>query len=118
MSSRPPSADQIESRGAVSLTIAWMLTCLSTAVAVLLVLGLHLLALAFPAQTTSAHPLEQMAGVFLFVALLTGLLCLLFTPLTLLSRRRPPPRSISAAAVLIGLSPLIVYTLLAVFHSH
>lgn len=118
MSSHQRSPDEFETRGAVSLTIAWMLTCLSTAVAVLLVISLHLLVLAFPAQTESTHPLAKIAGVFLFVALLTGLLCLIFTPLTLFARRRSPPRSITTGAVLIGLSPLIVYAVLAVFHKH
>ena len=100
--------DESETRGAVALTIAWMLTCLSTAVAVMLVLALRLLMLAFPVAGGRVHPLTSMAGVFLFVALLTGLVCLLFTPLTLRVRRRSPPRAVTVGALLIGFSPIVV----------
>ncbi len=110
-----PQPDERESRGAVALTIAWMLTCLSTAVAMGMVLGLRFLTIAFPVAAGGAHPLGRIADVMLFVGLLTGLLCLLFTPLTLRARQVAPPKSVTAGAVLIGLSPvllLIVLTLL------
>jgi hypothetical protein len=101
-------ADEQESRAAVALTVAWMLTCMSTAAGVLVVLALRLLILAFPAGGGRVHPLAQMAGVFLFVALLTGFLCLLLTPLALKVRRTRPPGPVVVGAVLIGLSPLLL----------
>ncbi|HZN34234.1 MAG TPA: hypothetical protein VFB80_10460, partial [Pirellulaceae bacterium] len=61
-----------------------------------------------------AHPLIVVAGMLLFVALATGLLCLLFTPLAYRVRKTAPPRSIAVAAVLIGLSPIITFAVLAV----
>jgi hypothetical protein len=113
MNDRKPPPDEHETRGAVALTIAWMLTCLSTAVAVLLVMALRLLAIAFPVAAGGVHPLAKVAGVFLFVAVLTGGLCLLFTPLTLLARRQPPPRPITIAAVLIGAAPILLLAILS-----
>ena len=112
MNEHDQQPDELESRGAVALTIAWMLTCLSTAVGVLVVLALRLLILAFPAAGGRVHPLAPMAGVFLFVALLTGLLCLLFTPLTLRARRRSPPRAVTIGALLIAIAPFIVLAVL------
>lgn len=113
MNKQKPLPDEHETRGAVALTIAWMLTCLSTATAVLLVMALRLLAIAFPVAAGGVHPLAKVAGVFLFVAVLTGGLCLLFTPLTLLARRQPPPRPITFAAVLIGAAPILLLAILS-----
>jgi hypothetical protein len=114
MNDRQALPDEHESRGAVALTIAWMLTCMSTAVAVFLVLALRLLALAFPAAAGGIHPLGRIAGAFLFVALMTGGLCLLFTPLTLMARRQSPPRAVTVGAVLIGLSPVILLAVIKI----
>ena len=102
-----PLAEAGESRAAVALTVAWMLTCTSTAVAMLVVVTLWLLSLAFPFHGPQLHPLLVVAGMLQFVALFTGLLCLLFTPLAYRVRRTSPPRAIAIAAVLIGLAPVV-----------
>jgi hypothetical protein len=104
----PPSADAGESRAAVALTVVWMLTCMSTAVGLVLVLVLRLLMAQFPVAAGGVHPLGQMAAVLLFVTIATGLLCLVFTPLAIRVRQTPPPRSITIAAVIIGLLPIVV----------
>jgi NAD/NADP transhydrogenase beta subunit len=91
-----------ESRAAVALTVAWMLTCLSTAAGLVLVLALRLWMTAFPRAPGGAHPLQQMAAVLLFVTVATGALCLVFTPLAIRVRQTPPPRAITIAAVVIG----------------
>jgi hypothetical protein len=98
----------------VALTVAWMLSCTSTAVAMIVVAALWLLSLVFPFADPRAHPLVVVAGMLLFVALATGLLCLLFTPLAYRVRRTAPPRTIAVAAVLIGLAPLITLIVLAI----
>jgi hypothetical protein len=108
MNDRNALPDEHESRGAVALTIAWMLTCMSTAVAVLLVLALRLLMLAFPVAAGGVHPIGRIGGAFLFIALMTGVVCLVLTPLTLKARRRSPPQAVTIGAVLIGLSPVVV----------
>jgi len=115
MENRSDQPNAGESQAAVALTVAWMLTCMSTAVGVLAVLALELLMLAFPAAGGALHPLARMAGVFLFVALATGVLCLVFTPLAIKVRGTPPPRAVVVGAVLIGLSPFVLFVLIAVF---
>lgn len=100
--------DAGESRAAVALTVAWMLTCMSTIVGLVVVLGLRLLVASFPVAEGGVHPLRQMAAVLLFVTIATGVLCLVFTPLALRVRRTPPPRSITIGAVVIGVLPLVV----------
>jgi hypothetical protein len=117
MPDRPNQPDERESRGAVALTVAWMLTCMCTAVAMLMVLTLRCLMWIFPVAAGGVHPLGRIAGVLLFVALLTGFVCLLFTPLTLRTRQIAPPRAVTVGAVLVGLSPLVVLIVLTVFHS-
>jgi hypothetical protein len=111
----PPAEvpDASESRGAVALTVAWMLSCASTAVAMFVVLALWLVSLAFPFAGPRAHPLVVVAGMLLFVALATGLLCLLLTLLAYRVRKGPPPLAIGAAAVLIGLAPVVTLIVLA-----
>jgi hypothetical protein len=99
--------DAGESRGAVALTVAWMLTCMSTAVGLIVVLALRLLMVSFPSAAGGVHPLGRMATVLLFVTIATGALCLAFTPLTYRVRRTPPPRSITIGAVVIGVLPLV-----------
>ena len=114
----PPSRrdelpDAGESRAAVALTVVWMLTCLATAVGLAVVFLLRGLMVAFPVAAGGDHPLARMAGVMLFVSVATGLLCLVFTPLALRVRQTPPPRSITVAAVVIGVLPLVVVAFLA-----
>jgi hypothetical protein len=107
---RQPDAD--ESRAAVALTVAWMLSCMSTAVGMLTLLALRLLMLAFPAAAGGVHPLGRISGVLLFVALITGGTCLVFTPLVYRVRGVPPPQTITIGAVLIGLSPIVLLIVL------
>src|SRR5687768_1150737 len=109
---RGPNPDAGESRAAVATTVAWMLTCMSTAAGTAVALGLRIVMLLAPGAG-GRHPLANVAGMLLAVALLTGVLCLLFTPLTYRVRRTPPPRSIAIAAVQIGLAPLALAVLVA-----
>jgi hypothetical protein len=102
-----------ESRGTVALTVVWMLTCLSTIVGLVVTVVLHLLMAALPAAGSSVHPLKAMAVVILLTAAATGLLCLGLTPLALRVRRTPPPRSITIAAVVVGLLPWLVIAIQA-----
>jgi hypothetical protein len=114
MKHREPQPDEHESRAAVALTVAWMLTCMSTAVGMLVVIALRLLMIAFPVAGGGVHPLGRIAGVLLFVALMTGIVCLGFTPLVHRARHAAPPRAITMGAILIGLSPLVLLIVLAI----
>src|SRR5439155_22894516 len=91
MKPRDQQPDANESRPAVALTIAWMLSCMSTAVGMLTVVALRLLMLAFPVAADAEHPLGRISGVLLFVALTTGVVCVAFTPLVYRVREVPPP---------------------------
>jgi len=112
MKPRDQQPDANESRPAVALTVAWMLSCMSTAVGILTILALQLLMLAFPVAQGGKHPLAQVSGVLLFVALITGVVCLAFTPLVYRVRKAPPPSSITAGAILIGIAPIILLIIL------
>jgi hypothetical protein len=114
MKDRERQPDEHESRAAVALTVAWMLTCMSTAVAMLVVSTLRLLIVAYPVPAGGIHPLARIAGVLLFVGLATGALCLLFTPLVHRARGVAPPRAITIGAILIGLSPMVMLIVLTI----
>jgi len=115
MKQRERQPDEHESRAAVALTIVWMLTCMSTAVGMFVVLLLRLLMLGFPVAAGGVHPLLRMADMFLFLALVTGVLCLAFTFVVHRIRETAPPRPITIAAVLIGFAPIIAILVLGIF---
>src|SRR5437867_953568 len=115
MKLRDRQPDANESRAAVAVTVAWMLSCMSTATGMLTVLALRLLMLAFPVAQGGNHPLGRIAGVLLFVALTTGAVCLAFTPLVYRARRVPPPLPITAGAVMIGVAPIVLLIVLNLF---
>ena len=115
MNYREQQPDANESRGAVAVTVAWMLSCMSTAAGMLTVLSLRLLMLAFPVAEGGDHPLGRIAGVLLFVALATGVVCLGFTPLAYRVRKAPPPRAITVGALLIGIAPILLLIVLSAF---
>jgi hypothetical protein len=113
MQQRERQTDDHESRAAVALTVVWMLACMSTAVGSFVVLALRLLMLAFPVAGVRIHPLDQATGVLLFVAVVTGVTCLVLTPLVYRVRIIPPPRPVTVGAVAIGLAPIVLAALLA-----
>ena len=93
------------------LVIAWMLSCVCTTVAMLVVIALSVVAATFPAPV-GANPLNRIAAVLLFLAVVTGALCLAFTFLVLRTRGIRPPRAITIAAVIIGAAPFIMLAVL------
>jgi hypothetical protein len=113
--SRSTEPDAGESRGAVALTVAWMLTAMSTAAAMLVVAAVQAIMAANPAVPGRPHPMLPLSSVMLFVALATGIVCLVFTPLAYRVRRSRPPTAITIAAILIGLSPLVTIVGLAIW---
>ena len=110
----PLPIDADESRAAVALTVAWMLTLLSTAAALVVAIAAWVLMLAFPAAAGQVHPLGSLPGTLTFVAAATGVLCLILTVAANRARKSPAPRAITIAAALIGTAPLVVIAILAV----
>jgi len=117
MKQRERQPDEHESRAAVAATVVWMLTCMSTAVAMLVVLALRLVMLAFPVAAAGMHPLARMADMFLFLAIVTGTLCLVLTIVVHRVRQIAPPRAITIGALLIGFAPIVALMVLTVLHS-
>jgi len=110
-----PRPDQNETQAAVAVTIAWMLTCMSTLASLAVALVLRLLAAAFPVPVGGVHPLSRVEAVLMFVAVITGCVCLALAPIANRLRRSRPPRGITIAAIVIGAAPLIALIVFAVF---
>ena len=107
-------ADEGESRAAVAVTVAWMLTLMSTMVAFVLALfGWGAMAI-FPVAEDAAHPLAFLPNLLIFVAGTTGLLCLGLTLVAHRVRSTPPPRAITIAAALVGVAPLVTIAILSI----
>ena len=113
MKQREPEPEQQGVRPQQVLAIAWMLTCVCTTMAMLMVLVLSVLAAVFPAPV-GMHPLNQIAVALLFLAVVTGTLCLAFTLLVLRTRMIHPPRAITIAALIIGAAPFVTLVFLRV----
>src|SRR5262249_39314025 len=112
MKLRDRQPDASESRPAVALTVAWMLSCMSTAVGMLTVLALHLLMLAFPVARGGQHTLAQDSRFLLLSALISGTGFVSFSPLFYRVLKTPPPSSITVAAVMIGVAPIVLLVVL------
>jgi hypothetical protein len=95
-----------EDRGSVALTVVWMLTALATAAAMIVVAGLRVFLWQYPPEGDQTQPIQLMPGLFLIVALTTGLLCLILTPVVHRFRVVAPPRQVSVVAVVVSLLPL------------
>lgn len=93
-----------ESSAAEGATVAWMLAALGAGVTELVAL----LAMAALAYEPLAAALPERASVFpwlmLFVALITGTITLLLTPLVLKQRQTPPPQSVVNFAIFVGVA--------------
>jgi len=51
---------------------------------------------------------RSLPGLLLFMALVTGLVCLLLTPLVYRFRRVPPPTVITVWALVVSVTPLVI----------
>jgi hypothetical protein len=111
---KPPPIDADESRAAVALTVAWMLTLLSTTAALAVALLARAVVLIFPVAEGQGHPLGLMPGTLTFVAAATGILCLILTVAANRARKTRAPQAITIAAALIGTAPLVIIAILAV----
>jgi hypothetical protein len=109
-----PVPDSLESQAAIALTVGWMLTAMSTLVALLVAGTVGVAMLVWPTDPGREHPLSAISGLMLFVSAATGVVCITLTPFIYRVRRAPPPRAITIAAVLIGLAPLVTIAVLAI----
>ena len=106
--SAPPAAAgfrPVEDRTVLALTVAWMLAALCSLAAELILL----VVIAIEQWTLAddqASGLQMAAGALLLAAVVTGVLCLVLTPLVWRMRPDTPPWPIMAGAILVGILPL------------
>lgn len=106
-----------ETRTAEAVTVAWMLTALATLAAEFFAL-LGWAAVAVTARSGKV-PVEfaMLPALLTFIALVTGLICLLLIPLTHRVRRVPPPRSVTVFAAVVGITPTVVVIVMALLNN-
>ena len=104
--------DAGESRGAVALTVAWMLLALSTLAAQVMAVAVWMFArtVGIPGRP---NYLMLVPTTLMMVALFTGILVLVLTPLAYRVRRAPPPLSITVGAIVVALLPPAIVALAA-----
>jgi len=105
---KPPQ----ESRAAEAVTVFWMLTMMATLGAELVSLVSYALIAQLDDPATLPPALRMLPGVLQMTALVTGVLCLLLTPVAYKLRRVPPPGGVLVIAVAIGAFPLIMLLLM------
>ncbi len=108
-----PSPDAHESRGAVVVTVVWMLLALSCLAAQVVALATWLVARAAGIPAGRPNALLLIPSTLMIVALLTGVLLLLMTPLAYRVRKSRPPLAITIAALAVAVAPLITVAVLA-----
>jgi hypothetical protein len=95
----------IEDRRSEAVTVAWMLAIIATLGAEI-VGGVSLLVTSD--WNASAETRSLLPGLMLFIAVVTGVICLLLTPLVHRFRRDPPPAPIQYVAVTASVLPILV----------
>jgi hypothetical protein len=105
---KPPQ----ESRAAEAVTVFWMLTMMATLGAELVSLVSYALIARAEDPATLPLALRMLPGLLQMTALVTGLLCLLLTPVAYKLRRVPPPGGVLVIAVAVGAFPLVTLLLM------
>ena len=107
-----PESD--ETRAAEFVTVAWMLSTLVTLAAECLAgIGFVLIAV-FTGGEEVGGLTAMLVGLLSYIALITGIVCLLLAPITHKVRKVPPPRSVTVVAAVIGAAPLAALVLLSI----
>jgi hypothetical protein len=100
-----------ESRQSVAVTVAWMLSLLVTLAAEVIAIPATIIAKANPQPIGEGLTTAHIAGLFLFLALVTGLVTAALVPLVYRVRAIPPPQSIVVAALVAAAVPPITMVL-------
>ena len=109
----PPLPDAHESRGAVAVTVVWMLLALSCLAAQLVALATWLVARAAGIPAGQPNALLLVPTTLMMVALLSGVLLIVVTPLAYRVRKSRPPTAITVVALMIAIAPIITVAVLA-----
>lgn len=89
-----------DARSIEVLTVGWMLMVVTTLVCEVAFAAIRIVG------PRPESRLAILANLFLFAAMVIGLLLLLITPVVLRGRRVPPPQGITVFAVVVGLAPV------------
>ena len=100
--SKPVLAPPAESPTSRGVTVFWMMTVLATVMAEVVALAMRLLW-----WTSTSPTVLFFSNLMLLIAAVTGLICLVTTPLVLRWRDTPPPKPITRFAVVISLLPIV-----------
>jgi hypothetical protein len=100
----------------VATTVAWMLFTLSCAAAQIVAAVTWLIARSAGLPANRPNALLLVVSTLMGVAILTGILILLVTPLVYRVRKSPPPTAVTFIALLIALLPLVTIASLAVLN--
>lgn len=100
----PVNPEALESPNAVAGTVAWLLSALTTLLAMLVSLICRWIY-----SRNSESETYGGIGLFLFAATVTGIATLVLTFLVLRVRRTPPPRNVTRGAIVIGLLPFVLH---------
>ena len=103
-----PQLFPAESKSAEAVTVAWVLTLMSTLAAE----ALGVLTRALAVSYGPAPQFQVLSGTFLLVAVIAGLVTLVLTIVTVKVRRVPPPRPLVTLAIVSGVVPWITIGLL------
>jgi hypothetical protein len=96
-----------ESRQSVAVTVAWMLSLLVTLVAEVIAIPATIISKANPQPIGKGLTTAPIADLFIFLALVTGLITVALVPLVYRVRAVPPPQSITVAALVAAAVPPI-----------
>lgn len=94
----------VEDRRSEAVTVAWTLSIIATLGAEI-VGGVSLIA---TANWNAGETRSPLPALMLFIAFVTGVVCLLLTPLVHRFRRTPPPAPIRYVAVTASVLPILV----------
>ena len=95
-----------ESRAAEAVTVAWMLATFATAVAQLGSVVAYAL-VGWTQSDGASLAVSVLPGLLLFIATLTGLVCVALTVVAGRIRRTPAPRAVSFFSICIGILPVL-----------
>jgi len=109
--SRPPHPTDGESRQSIAVTVAWMLSLLVTLAAEVIAVPATIIAKANPEPPGPGISTAHVADIFLFLALVTGLISAGLVPLVYRVRAIPPPQSVTVAALVAAAVPPITMVL-------
>ncbi|MBC7854792.1 MAG: hypothetical protein IAF94_15275 [Pirellulaceae bacterium] len=100
-----------ETRQSVAVTVAWMLTLLVTVAAEMIAVPAVIISQANPQPLGEGVTTAHIADLFLFLALVTSLVCVGLVPLVYRVRPIPPPSAIVVAALVAAAVPPITMVL-------